>query len=102
MRRRMLTTGAARMHPSKERRGVRGSTGQRWWHHDQHGHEAVQTNNQPRGENNGKPEVKDDGTRDEEEAPGGGEWERDRGCPRGLSRLRYTGVGILPPGSCHM
>ena len=51
--------------------------------HGQHGHEAVKTNNQPRGENNGKPEVKDDGTRDEEEAPGGGEWERERGCPRG-------------------
>ena len=44
-----------------------------------------------------------DGTRDEEEeAPGGGERERERGCPRGLSPPRYARVGILTPGSRNM
>ena len=56
-------------------------------------------NNQPRGDNKENPEVEDDGIRDEEEVSGGREYERDRGCPCGLSWLRYARVGILRPGS---
>ena len=64
-----------------------------------HDLELQKNSNQPRVENKEKPEVEDDGTRDEEEASAGREWERDRECPRGLSRLWYTRVVILPPGS---